>query len=55
MTDGTALDWSISAQHNVAFAAGLPDRTLATCGCSGDAGGLTSTAWSDPGRPRGRG
>jgi predicted HD phosphohydrolase len=41
MTEGTALDWSIIAQHSQAFAAGLPDRLLAHLRMlEGDAGGF---------------
>ncbi len=41
MTEGTALDWSIIAEHNQAFAAALPDRLLAHLRLlGGDAGGF---------------
>jgi predicted HD phosphohydrolase len=41
MTEGTALDWSIIAQHNLAFASALPDRMLAHLRMlGGDAGGF---------------
>ena len=41
MEEGTALDWSIIAHHNLTFAAGLPDRMLAHLRMlEGDAGGF---------------
>jgi predicted HD phosphohydrolase len=41
MTEGTALDWSIIARHNLEFAGGLPDRMLAHLRMlEGDAGGF---------------
>ena len=42
MEEGTALDWSIIAHHNLTFAAGLPDRMLAHLRMlEGDAGGFS--------------
>jgi predicted HD phosphohydrolase len=41
MTEGTAEDWSVIAQHSVAFSAALPDRVLAhLLLLDGDAGGF---------------
>ena len=41
MTEGTKLDWSIIAHHNLTFAAGLPDRMLTHLRLlEGDAGGF---------------
>ena len=41
MEEGTVLDWSIIAHHNLTFAAGLPERMLAHLRMlEGDAGGF---------------